>query len=46
MQLVKPERYEEFLAALLTLVHRGMTTQLSNTAGAGEQVGGRAGEQG
>ena len=42
MQLVRPERYEEFLSALLTLVHRGITTQLSNTAGAGEQVGRRS----
>jgi len=37
-QLVKPERYEEFANALLTLVHRGLTTQLNNLAGAAEQV--------
>ena len=46
MQLVRPERYGEFLSALLTLVHRGITTQLSNTAGAGEQVGRRAARPG
>lgn len=37
-QLVKPERYEEFSLALLTLVHRGLTSHLSNSAGAAEQM--------
>lgn len=37
-QLVKPERYEDFARAALSLVHRGMASQLSNTAGAAEQV--------
>lgn len=37
-QLVKPERYDELASALLTLVHRGLTGQLSNAAGAAEQM--------
>ncbi|EFN59997.1 hypothetical protein CHLNCDRAFT_133154 [Chlorella variabilis] len=37
-QLVKPERYDDFATALLTLVHRGLTTQLSNSNGPGEQM--------
>lgn len=41
-QLVKPERYDDFATALLTLVHRGLTTQLSNSNGPGEQVRGGA----
>lgn len=40
-QLVKPERYDELANALLTLVHRGLTGQLSNAAGAAEQVSAR-----
>lgn len=42
-QLVKPERYDELASALLTLVHRGLTGQLSNAAGAAEQVTARPG---
>lgn len=43
-QLVKPERYEELASALLTLVHRGLTCQLSNAAGAAEKVTARRGQ--
>lgn len=38
MQLVKPERYDEFVNALVSLVHRGLTTHMSNAPGSAEQV--------
>jgi hypothetical protein len=37
-QLVRPERYDDMARALLTLVHTGLTAQLSNTRGPAEQV--------
>lgn len=38
MQLVKPERYEEFVSALVSLLHAGLTSQLGNAPGAAEQL--------
>lgn len=34
--------YEEFTNALISLVHKGLSTQFSNTPGGAEQVGGVA----
>lgn len=42
MQLVRPERYEEFTNALVSLVQRGLGSQLAAGADGAEQVRGAA----
>lgn len=38
MQLVRPERYEEFTNALVSLVHRSLGSRMAAGGGAAEQV--------